>query len=290
MITEKSNTDFEQHRQRLFDFAYRMLGSVADAEDVVQDTFLRWIEADATKIDSPAAYLTTITTRLALDLLRRRKKEREMYVGPWLPEPWTMELNPSTHAELADSLSLVFLKLMEELQPIERAVFLLHDVFQYKHDEIATMLGESTDNCRQLLARAKQRMALNRPRHIVDPNRQKQLLNQFLSVCATGEIEPLKAMLYDDVRSWSDGGGKATAAMVEIVGPDRVAKMMIGLARRFAGTGFKMRPIMVNGSVGMAIVDGARIETMMTADWDENGRALGIYFFRNPEKMRHVRI
>src|SRR4051812_35256629 len=206
-------------RPRLFGIAYRMLGSVSDAEDVVQDAYLRWQQVDQAEVRSAEAFLTTIVVRLSLDVLQSARVRREQYVGPWLPEPLLVdEHDPAEVAELADSLSMAFLVVLEALAPDERAAFLLREVFGYDYDEIAAMLEKQPATCRQLVSRAKRRVGERRQRYDTDRRRGQELAQRFQEACATGDVDALMAMLSDDATLWTDGGGVVQAARRVIVG------------------------------------------------------------------------
>jgi RNA polymerase sigma-70 factor (ECF subfamily) len=276
---------FGEQRPVLFGLAYRMLGSVADAEDVVQEAFLRWQAADRGDVQSPRAFLTTVATRLAVDQLRRRQRERETYIGPWLPEPLvTDDAMQESRAELAESLSLAFLTLLEKLQPLERAVFLLHDVFQYSHDEIAAIVEKSPENCRQILARAKQHLAAARPRFRPEPARQQALLEQFLATCQSGDVPAHARMLVEDVVLMSDGGGKVQAARKSIRGPDMVARALVGLARKTAGA-FTIRFVSLNGARSVLLCAPGGIDSALNLEFTADGRIAAVHIVRNPEKL-----
>src|SRR4029453_12165069 len=194
---------FDEHRAALFAVAYRMLGSVADAEDIVQDAFLRWREAPRDDVESPRAYLTTIVTRLCIDHLRSARGRREEYVGPWLPEPVVAVEPPAEPGEMAESCSMAFLVLLESLTPAERAALLLREVFDYEYAEVATILGKSEANCRQLVRRARERIAKGRPRFDASVAQREQMTERFMAACATGDMEGLLGLLSDDITLWS---------------------------------------------------------------------------------------
>ncbi len=229
-----------------------------------------------------------MATRLAVDHLRRRQRDRENYVGPWLPEPLVTEgaLHES-RAELAESLSLAFLTLLEKLQPVERAVFLLHDVFQYSHDEIAGIVEKSAENCRQILSRAKQHLAAGRPRFRPEPARQQALLQQFLATCQSGDVPALARMLVEDVVLMSDGGGKVQAAKKVVRGPEMVARALVGLARKGAA-GLALRFISLNGAPGVLLCSHERVDSAVNFDFSADGRIAAVHIVRNPEKLTRL--
>ena len=282
-----SESVFEAERPHLFGLAYRMLGSVADAEDVVQDAFLRWRSA-AADVRSAKAYLTTIVTRLSIDRLRVARHERETYVGPWLPEPLvTEEAQPDAQAELAESLSLAFLALLESLQPVERAVFLLHEAFQYSHDEIAAIVEKSSENCRQILSRARKQLNSGRPRFRPQPERQRALVERFIQSCRTGDVPALVEMLVEDVEFRSDGGGKAAAALVPIRGADKVARLLCGITRK-GGAGLAARFLNVNGQLAIVRYEGDAARDVTLLDFAADGRIRAIHGIRNPDKLGRI--
>jgi RNA polymerase sigma-70 factor, ECF subfamily len=284
---ENIETVFEEQRPVLFGLAYRMLGSVADAEDIVQESYLRWQAADRGDVQSPRAFLVTVATRLALDQLRRRKRERETYVGPWLPEPLVTDDNADDCAEMAESLSLAFLTLLEKLQPIERAVFLLHEVFQYSHDDISAIVEKSPENCRQILSRARQHLAARRPRFRPEPAQQQALLGQFLTTCRSGDVVALARMLVDDAVLMSDGGGKAQAARKIVRGSAMVARALVGLAKKKA-VGFETRFATVNGVSSLLLCAGGAIDSVVNFEFTSDGRIAAVHIVRNPDKLTHV--
>lgn len=227
---------FQQYRPLLFSIAYRMLGSVAEAEDVLQEAYLRVQGQAAEAIEKPKYYLTTTVTRLCLNQLSAARSQREQYLGPWLPEPILTEdrpelVNPVEQAGLHDSLSIAFLVLLEALLPLERAVFLLHEVFDYKHQEIAGMLGKSEAACRQLLRRAKQRLAENRPRFEANPQQHERLLQSFVKVVELGELEAFLQLLAEEVTLVPDGGGQRGAAIQVLRGREAVSAFILGTYR-----------------------------------------------------------
>jgi RNA polymerase sigma-70 factor, ECF subfamily len=279
---------FQEERPRLFAIAYRMLGSVMDAEDAVQDTFLRWqqLTDQDLAVTSPRAYLTTILTRRCIDLLRSARVRREQYVGPWLPEPIVTEpeTDPAEMVALADSLSTAFLVLLERLSPTERAVFLLREAFEYDYAEIAQIIGTSEANCRQLLARARKKIAEGRPRFSAPPKQQQRLATAFGRASFSGDLDGLIRLLSDDVTLWADGGGKVTAARQPIHGPDRVARFVLGALAK-APPNLVTRPVMLNGQTGfVSLLDGQPF-LALTLDVADD-RIRGLYLVANPDKLR----
>jgi RNA polymerase sigma-70 factor (ECF subfamily) len=241
--------EFEAQRPRMFGLAYRLLGSAQEAEDVVQDTFLRWHRADRAAIAVPSAWLAKVLTNLCLNRLASARVQRERYVGPWLPEPVLTSdgtLGPLDTAEQRDSVSLALLVLLERLTPTERAVFVLREAFGYSHREIAQILELSEVNCRQLDRRARRRLAEPRPRFRREPRQWHRLVERFLLAAQEGDLRSLQQLLAADVTAWADGGGKVTAARRPVVGPARVARYLVGAFRRFAA-GVELAVAEVNG-------------------------------------------
>lgn len=280
-------TEFDQYRARLFGIAYRMLGSVMDAEDIVQEAALRWQRAPADEAQSRQAYLTTIVTRLCIDHLRSARVRREEYIGPWLPEPVITEAPPDAdHAALSESLSMAFLVLLESLTPTERAVFLLREVFDYDYAEIARIVDKSEAACRQLVSRARQRVTGRPRRQPVTLEEGERLAQQFALTCATGDVPGLMNLLAPDVVSWQDGGGKALAARNPILGADRVARYYVGLTRK-APPGFQARLAWVNGQPGVvAFVDG---QPFLALELDiADGRIQALRLVVNPDKLQSI--
>jgi RNA polymerase sigma-70 factor, ECF subfamily len=281
-------------RPLLFSIAYRMVGSVSEAEDIVQEAFLRYHRAlgAGEEVRAPKAYLSTVTTRLAIDHLRSARARREQYVGPWLPEPLLGDErapDPAAQAELADSLSLAFLTLLERLSPVERAAFLLREVFDYPYDEIAGVIDRSEDNARQLVSRARRHIDAERPRFDVSRETHEQLTERFVQATQSGDTEALIELLAADVVAYADGGGKAQAPRKEIHGRDRVARFMVGIARPERGVpGVTMQSIDVNGRPGRLArdPDGNPIAVLSLDVAD--GQIQGVRIVVNPEKLAHL--
>jgi RNA polymerase sigma-70 factor (ECF subfamily) len=278
---------FSEQRPKLFGVAYRMLGSVTDAEDVVQDTYLRWQEVvdGGTAIDSPSAYLTTMVSRRCLDELRSARRRREEYVGEWLPEPLLVDgqHDPAEQTELADSLSTAFLVVLESLSPGERAAFLLHDVFGYEYSELSRILGRAEPACRQLVTRARRRVHERRPRFEVAPEVHTRLLNELLHATSTGDLDGLVGLLTEDAVLRADGGGVVTAARNPIVGADRVARWIFGVMQK-APPGLTSEIELVNGLPGIVMrVDGGVFGVGSIEVHD--GRIQDIYIQVNPRKL-----
>lgn len=276
----------DEHRGPLFSLAYRMLGSGSEAEDVLQDAWLRWrstTEDQGEEIRNPAAWLSTCVTRLCLDRLRANKRRREEYVGPWLPEPEVFE-------EPADpqAISLAFVLLLEALSPQERAVYLLREAFDYQHDEIASALGVSAEVSRKALSRARDHVRRGRPRFASSPARHAELLMRFTHACQTGDVGSVEAMLSEDARAMTDGGGKVSAATRVIRGRSAVARFFVGLADKAAraGTEYSVRPMQANGWPALLLLspEGPRVLTIET----DGERVHSVFVASNPDKLSRV--
>jgi RNA polymerase sigma-70 factor (TIGR02957 family) len=283
----------EQLRPRAFAIAYRMLGSVSEAEDVVQEGFLRLhrAEREGERIESPRAYLATVVTRLAIDQLRSARARRETYVGEWLPEPLLAdpESDPARQAEVADTLSLSFLVLLETLSPEQRAVFLLREVFDYPYDRIAEIVDKSEANVRQLATRARKHVEQGRVRFDASREQREQLADRFLAAAQEGDMPALEALLAEDVELHGDGGGKAPAIGRALFGRSRVARMLrnwVRLAPRLGAV--EMRRVDVNGQPGAMVLDReGRVISVMALDIAE-GQIQGIRSIVNPDKLGHL--
>jgi RNA polymerase sigma-70 factor (ECF subfamily) len=285
---------FEELRPMLFSLAYRMLGSVSEAEDIVQEAFLREQRAltQGAEIDSPKAYLSAIVTRLSIDHLRSARARREVYVGEWLPEPLLTDeglgLDPALQAEQADSLSLAFLVLLEQLNPVERAVFLLHDVFGYGYDEIARTVGRSEDNCRQLATRARRHIDEQKPRFEASRQEREQLASRFFAAVSDGDVGSLVDLLAADVVVYGDGGGKSPSWPHPIVGRERVSRLFAGMGGQLADYGLTIKPHQINGQPGAIVVDSeSRITNVFSLDIVD-GAVQTIRSVINPDKLRHL--
>jgi RNA polymerase sigma-70 factor, ECF subfamily len=283
---------YRELRPLLFSIAYRMVGSVSEAEDLVQEAFLRFHRAvsGGEQIASPKAWLSAVTTRLAIDHLRSARARRERYVGAWLPEPLVTSTEPDAaeHAETADSLSLAFLHLLERLSPVQRAVFLLHDVFGYDYAEIARLVGRSEDNCRQIAVRARRHVEAGRPRFEPSRREREELARRFFAAIERGDTEGLVGLLAADAVLEGDGGGKVPALAAPAAGAERVARFLVGLARRGRAVGMGARPVEVNGHPGLLITDPeGRILGVLALDIAE-GRVQTVRSIANPDKLRHL--
>jgi RNA polymerase sigma-70 factor (ECF subfamily) len=274
---------FEAHRPLLFSIAYRMLGSASEAEDVVQDVWLRARQDEHADVRSARAYLTTIVTRLSIDRLRSADRTRLQYPGPWLPEPLAEPNQESV--ELASSLTTAFLVLLEQLTPTERAVFLLREVFELDFDEIARSIGKSQANTRQILTRARSRLRDARPRFTASRRESEEIVRQFRHACATGNVEELMAVLHADATLVSDGGGKAIAATRPVLGADRIAKFMLGYAGKLHWSESHFELVTVNGTPGLLLRHPIAGDGTYSFDI-VGGRIRAIYVMRNPDKLR----
>jgi RNA polymerase sigma-70 factor (ECF subfamily) len=278
---------FAEHRAYLFAVAYRLLGIAEDAEDVVQDAWLRFANVDPDELESPRAFLVTVVTRLALDLLRSARRRREDYVGVWLPEPVpTSEALPPDLVDRAETASFAFLLMLERLNPVERAAVVLHDVFGYSHQEIASTIERSTDASRQALRRARQKLS-GAPRRLPAPSEHGEALaEQFVKASASGDIDELLATLASDVVLMSDGGGKAQAASRPLAGLRRVGRFLSAVSA-MAPENVRVHPSELNGQPAMLIFEEGRLTTAFLFDATADG-ITAIYAVRNPDKLRRV--
>jgi len=285
---------FQAHRRRLFAVAYRMLGSASDAEDVVQDAWLRYSAARPSELRSPQAYLTTIVTRLCLDRLKSARAAREEYVGPWLPEPVLTDdrSEPEQSVALAESVTLAFMVLLETLSPEERAVFLLREVFDHEYSDIAAMLDTTPANCRQLFHRAKTHLADRRPRFHESVEAKRPLVGRFVSALRDGDGDALASVLADDVGFWSDGGGKVLAARRPIFGRDNVVQVLVGIRRTAPSLGVAledvtMEVVEVNREPAFVLRVAGQIDSVYTLSIEDDS-ITGIRIVRNPDKLRFI--
>ena len=279
---------FSTHRPLLFGIAYRMLGRVSEAEDAVQEVWLRWQKQDATGIQSAKAWLVSATTRLCIDQLRLARRQREDYYGVWLPEPLmpaATGADPGQAAELADSLGTAFMLILETLKPAERAVYLLREVFAYDYAEIAAIVGKSEANCRQIVSRAKT-VLQGAPRAEAQPSeRARQLVETFLAAAAGGEVQDVLALLADESAVYSDGGGRVKAAGRVIRGADHASRFLLGIWPRFMA-GVKPSLVTINGSPGFVVSSAGRVDYALTFEV-AGDRIQAIYIVCNPDKLRH---
>lgn len=275
---------FNTQRKRLFAIAYRMLGSVMDAEDIVQETYLRWRDIDHTTVENPAAFLATMVTRLCIDHLRSARVQREEYIGPWLPEPLvTTDTGPEEALKLAESLSMAFLIMLERLTPTERAVYLLREVFDYDYTEIATIVDKSEPACRQIVSRAKARIAHDRSRLAVSDT--MPMVQRMVAAVKGGDVPGLMALLAPDVELTSDGGGKAKAATRPLYGPKLVATFLFVIHKNLSpNTHVQIQSI--NGQPGVIVQHAGKVFAVGTLDITEEG-VKTIRLVLNPDKLRH---
>ncbi|WP_158883589.1 RNA polymerase sigma factor SigJ [Rhodanobacter sp. L36] len=279
---------FQQHRSRLFGLAYRMLGTPADAEDVLHDAWLRWHAQNADALDDPEAWLVTVTTRLSLDRLRRAKTERAHYPGPWLPEPLIAESEqPEAQLERSESLTLTFLLLLERLSAEERAAFLLREVFDYSHAEVADMLGIGEDACRQRVHRAKARLRDGRPRFSIDAQKQQRMLERFVTAMEHPTLDTLRALFAEDALHVSDGGGVVQATLRPLHGADRLARLYVQISENTRDHPLQYTFTTLNGAPALLVwMDGA----LTTAIWIEcdDERIVAMHALRHPAKLARL--
>jgi RNA polymerase sigma-70 factor (ECF subfamily) len=300
-VTSNPAATFEPHRRRLLGLAYRMLGSMSDAEDAVQEAYLRWHATDRDRVLDARAFLMTTTARICLDVLTSARARREEYVGPWLPEPVldTAALAPDSRTELAEDLSVALLLTLDRLSALERAAFLLHDVFDFSFAEVAAALDRSEAACRQLASRARAHVRAARPRGTTVPlarsgeisPKHAQLMSAFAAATQSGDLDALRQMLADDVRIVTDGGGKVRSALEVVEGADRAARFLVGVTRKAADAwwrdDFTVRFASVNSLPGV-IVDAPEGVMQTTALEIEGDLIRAIYVVRNPDKLRHL--
>jgi RNA polymerase sigma-70 factor (ECF subfamily) len=275
------------YRGRLLGLAYRMLGSRSDAEDVVQDAYLRF--AGAREVQNPEAFLVTVVTRLCLDRLRSAKAQREIYVGPWLPEPVVDAegLSPDAATEFADDLSFALLLALDRLSPLERAAFLLHDVFDIQFAEVAQMIDRTEVACRQLATRARRAVREARPAPPAPPDNHARLLSAFGEAVVSGDVSRLAGMLREDAIALTDGGGRKTAALNPIKGADKIARFFVSLAAKNTDRNVRIEPAVINGILGALIYIDGKVDHSVSMAIDGE-RIAAIYIVRNPDKLRHV--
>ncbi|RJF99344.1 RNA polymerase sigma-70 factor [Noviherbaspirillum saxi] len=285
---QQRTRDFTDCRPKLFGIAYRMLGSRTDTEDVLQDAYLRWHAADVSEIRSGEAWLVTIVTRLCLDRLRHAKIEREAYIGPWLPEPLvTAEpQTPEAAAELASDVSVAFMLVLERLSPEERAVFLLHQVFDLDYPDIAEMLGKTQPACRQIVHRARERVQQERRRFVVSKDVHLRLLDRFMAAAKSGDRAQLSALFADDATLTADAGGKAVSVTNILHGADRIARLFHVVARR-AGPHMAFRHATINGEPGLLRFIDGQLDSAMSFMTDGN-RITALFTVRNPDKLKAI--
>ncbi|MCM3299615.1 RNA polymerase sigma-70 factor [Streptomyces pseudogriseolus] len=283
---------FEEHRRLLFSVAYRLLGSAADAEDAVQDAWLKWSAADRSRVTDPKAYLTRIVSNVALERLRSARHKRELYVGPWLPEPILTESDTADAVVDAESVSTALLVVLETLSPLERAVFVLREVFGFGHAEIAEAVERSETAVRQAAHRARAHVRARRPRFTADRSRQREVTERFLAATAGGDVNALMELLSPDVTLWTDGGGKVRQALRPVVGAERVAAWFAALGtvtyQGVAPTDVRAELAEVNGGPGVVFRAPDRVIATLTFDFGGDGRITALHNVANPDKLRAV--
>jgi RNA polymerase sigma-70 factor (ECF subfamily) len=286
--TDTPLSAFEEHRPLLFGIAYRMLGSAADAEDIVQDAWLKWSAVDHDKVGNPRAYLARTATNLSLNRLGSAVAQRESYVGPWLPEPLVTEPDASGEVELAEDVSLAMLVVLETLSPLERAVFLLKDVFGFSFAEIAGMLDRGEAAVRQVGSRARAHVRSRRPRYDAPAELRRQVTDEFLAACLGGDLNRMMEMLAPDVTAWTDGGGVIQAALRPLHGADKFARWILGVLVNRPITEPGVHPVDVNGRPGLLLTSEGHPDSVVCMDLDESGRICAVRLVRNPEKLTRV--
>ena len=274
---------FAPLRPRLIRIAYRMLGSLAEAEDVVQDAYLRWHGTDRAQVDNASAFLSKTVTRLCLDHLKSARVKRETYIGPWLPEP----MIETTDDDQADDITLTLMMALERLSPLERAAFLLHDVFGQDFDDVAQAIDRDSAACRQLASRAREHVRAAKPRFPVSQEKGVEIAKAFIDASRSGEVAPLQALLAKDVTLYSDGGGKRAAALNPIYGDVNVSRFIAGTIRKFGSEHFSWRQETVDGLPGMVVIENGEVQHTIALEIDD-GRITAIYIVRNPDKLKHV--
>ncbi|MER5258836.1 MULTISPECIES: RNA polymerase sigma factor SigJ [unclassified Streptomyces] len=291
MATDTATDVFEEHRPVLMGVAYRMLGRVADAEDIVQEAWLRWSSADQAQVREPRAYLVRVTTRLAIDRLRHVQSRRESYVGPWLPEPLVTDYGPTVpdtaeQAVLADSVSIAVLVVLESLSPLERAVFVLREAFGFPFSEIALTLDRGEPAVRQLAARARKHVDEGRPRYAVDPDERRNLTERFLAAATSGDLDGLMSLLAPDVRLVGDSGGKTRGPLRVIESADKVGRFLDGAVRRGVPEGAEVeaRFLEINGAASLLLLVDGKPDSIVQLDVVD-GQIANFYIIRNPDKL-----
>ncbi|WP_406237585.1 RNA polymerase sigma-70 factor [Nocardia sp. NBC_01009] len=284
--TDPATEAFVAYRNLLFTIAYEMLGSAADAEDVLQETWLRWVKVDLGQVSDQRAYLVRITTRQSLNRLRTMNRRKESYVGPWLPEPMLTAPDASQEAELAESMSMALMLVLETLSPTERAVFVLREVFDIGYDEIAAAVDKTPAAVRQIAHRARQHVDARRPRSVVSPSQTRAALESFQRALETGNPQSLLDVLAPEVVLMSDGGGIKRAALRPVIGAEKVARYIIGGTGKFGAT-LAIDPTVVNGNPALLVHLDGELDGIM-AIRVEDARITGLYYIRNPEKLTRI--
>jgi len=285
LVKDKKAAIFRQHKTRLFGIAYRMLGTRDDAEDILQEAYLRWHQAGAEEIETPEAWLVTVVTRLSIDRLRKASNVRETYIGPWLPEPLIISDAPSPEEELefASNLSLAFMVLLERLSPVERAAFLLHDIFDCDYADIARIVGKSETASRQIIHRARKRVRADKPRFEIDEKERENLIKKFSAASIAGDEQTLLALFSDDIVATADGGGKVMARKI-IHGKNRLAKLFSITGAKY-GESFKDALSPINGEIGLLTFYQGKIFAATTFEFAD-GKISALYCVVNPDKLK----
>jgi RNA polymerase sigma-70 factor, ECF subfamily len=281
---------FEELRPALHRLAYSLLGSLADADDVLQEAYLRWTRANRGEVNFPRAYLHSIVTHLCIDERQAARLRKQDYVGPWLPEPVVEPCGPDigTHVETAENVSMALLLILESLSPVERAAYLLRRIFDYEYDEIAQILDRSEPTCRKLVSRAEQRVSERRPRFHPDPVEVERLTGAFVAACSTGDLNGLVQLLAADAVLYSDGGGKVPAALAPIYGAERIARFFLGILKKVP-PGLEIRRVRVNGQPGLLVMIPGEVFTVLNFDVVD-GRIATCFAVRNPDKLARIAI
>jgi RNA polymerase sigma-70 factor (ECF subfamily) len=279
---------FEQHRNDLQRVAYQMVGSVSEAKDLVQDTYLRWQDVEISEVDNPRSYLTTIVTRLCIDHMRSARVKREKYTGPWLPEPIAGDtyFAPDQQVELKDSLSTAFLVMLEALNPVERAVFLLREIFDYEYEEVAEIVDKSVVNCRKIASRARKQIEKEPSRFDVSPEKQEVLVRRFMEAIEGEDMDALLDILEEDIVLYSDGGEKVPHALDPIDGARRVSRFLVGLEQN-APENLRVNPATINGQPGFIGYQDGHVQSVISLEITGD-RIQNIFIVVNPEKLEHL--
>ena len=286
-MTRSAFDVFAEQRPMLFGIAYRMLGSIADAEDILQDAWLKWSSVDADNLERPRAYLARIVTNLSINRLRSAAAQRESYVGPWLPEPLVAADDVGSQAEQSEAVSLAMLVVLETLSPLERAVFILADVFGFSYGEVAGLLDRSEPAVRQIAHRARSHVQARRPRYNAPAEVRRRVTNTFLAACLGGDLNQMMELLAPEVTAWTDGGGKVRAALRPLRGADNVARWLLGVLRRpLPDPG--IQPVLVNGEPGLLVTSAGVADNVVALDLDQDNRIEAIRLIRNPDKLAHL--
>ena len=288
-MTDAALATFREHRRELFGIAYRMLGSVADAEDILQDAWLKWSAADMSVVSQPRAYLARTVTNLSLNKLKSAAAQRETYVGPWLPEPLvTAEQDAQHEVEQTEDVSLAMLVVLETLSPLERAVFVLKEVFGFTFGEIASILDRNETAVRQVGARARSHVRARRPRYDAPPDTRRRVTEEFLAACLDGDLTRVMELLAPDVTAWTDGGGKVRAALRPLHGADNVGRWIFGVLGGSQLSGLSTEPVLVNGQPGLLVSSAGVLDNVVAVDVNAQAKIEAIRLIRNPDKLQHL--